>query len=402
MKNLETTFNKLLAKFENKKEHFKKIIENWNAKGKADWAKRGKHYLNLAKQNIQELKTIFANQKGTTDKSLVKTKLKNFKKSYKQLNETTKHPIRQWTEAIIVAGLAAFILRSTLFSLYKVPTGSAEPNILIGDYVWSNKLPYLFSKKMNRGECVVYDDMNFTFDKSNKLKFWWQKYVGLSVPFLGIKKGPINVVKRVIGIPGDVVEGKIEDGKPVIYLNDKKLDEPYINPYPLILLKKSTGFIDADHIGPITIPNFLKKTYDKSYYIYDPSKSYADQPWHYIKKSEVVKIPWAPEATFRYPYTPTYKDAEKTQCADLFGPMKVPEGKYWIMGDNRKNSADSRWFGFLDADRIHGRLSFIIASFGGNEAFWVFTLLKHPIDFWTKYARWSRFFTKPKNVAKRN
>ena len=301
MKNLETTFNKLLAKFENKKEHFTKTIENWNAKGKADWAKRVKYYLDLAEQNIQELKTIFANQETPADKSLVKTTLKNLKKSYKQLNETTKHPIRQWTEAIIIAGLAAFILRSTLFSLYKVPSGSAEPNILIGDYVWSNKLPYLFSKKMNRGECVIYDDMNFTFDKSNKLKYWWQKYVGLSVPFLGIKKGPINVVKRVIAVPGDVVEGKVENGKPVIYLNNQKLDEPYVNPYPLILLKKSTGFIDADYIGPIPIPNFLKKTYDKSYYIYDPSESYADQPWHYMKKSEVVKIPWAPEATFRYP-----------------------------------------------------------------------------------------------------
>ena len=246
---------------------------------------------------------------------------------------------------------------------------------------------------------ILDNHTNFTFDKSNKLKYWWQKYVGLPVPFLGISKGPINVVKRVIAVPGDVIEGKIEDGKPVIYLNDKKLNEPYINPYPLILLKKETGFINADYIGPIPIPNFLKKKNTNSYYIYDPSKSYENQPWHYIKKSEVVKIPWAPNATFRYPYTPTYKDVEQTICADVFGPMKVPKGKYWIMGDNRKNSTDSRWFGFLDEERIHGRLSFIIASFGGNEASWVLTLLKHPIDFWTKHVRWNRFFSKPKNVV---
>jgi len=62
------------------------------------------------------------------------------------------------------------------------------------------------------------------------------------------------------------------------------------------------------------------------------------------------------------------------------------------MGDSRKNSVDSRWWLFLDEDFIHGRASFIIYSIDSQEAFWLFDLIKHPIDFWTKHVRWNRFF----------
>jgi hypothetical protein len=76
----------------------------------------------------------------------------------------------------------------------------------------------------------------------------------------------------------------------------------------------------------------------------------------------------------------------------VFGPLTVPDGKYWMMGDSRKNSRDSRWWHFLDRERIHGRASFIIYSIDSEEAFWLFELIKHRINFWTKSIRFNRFF----------
>jgi hypothetical protein len=62
------------------------------------------------------------------------------------------------------------------------------------------------------------------------------------------------------------------------------------------------------------------------------------------------------------------------------------------MGDNRKNSRDSRWWQFLDAEYIRSRASFVMWSIDSDEAFWFFDLIKHPIDFFTKHVRWNRFF----------
>jgi hypothetical protein len=77
---------------------------------------------------------------------------------------------------------------------------------------------------------------------------------------------------------------------------------------------------------------------------------------------------------------------------DIFGPIKLQEGQYWVMGDSRKNSNDSRFWGPLDEKYIHGRASFIIYSIDSGEAFWLFDLIKHPIDFWFKYIRWNKIF----------
>lgn len=393
MESLKKRFDILLKKYEARKSFFVNKVERWGKKRNKKWYLQGKELLQVLEKESGQLKEMFVNAEGIVKKTL-KTKLKDFKKAYKQIHEATKPEWRQWIEALVIAGVIAFVLRSFLFGLYHVPTGSAEPTVLVGDRVWGNKLAYMFGDKPARGDLVIFDEPRFKYSKSSWVQNAWQKYVGIPVSLLGLEAGPINVVKRVIACPGDKIEGRVEEGKPVIYLNEKKLDEPYVNPYPLILLVKSTGFISLKSIGPFVIPSFLRLTYVPVQYTYVPEKSFEKQPFYNIKKSEII----SPILT--KPYTSCYKDQEKTCNADVFGPFRINKGKYWVMGDSRKNSQDSRWFGFLDEKLIHGRLSFIIFSIDSQEPFWLLELIKHPIDFWFKYVRWNRFFKKPVLVTR--
>lgn len=320
---------------------------------------------------------------------------KQAKKHAKQLTEMVKPLWRQWIESLGVALLLVFVLRNFVFGLYHVPTGSAEPNILVGDRVWGNKMAYFFDT-VKHGDLVIFDNPEFPYDRSSKLNYYWQRYIGLPIPILGLSGGPENLVKRAIAIPGDVIQGKIENGKTVIYRNGKKLDEPFVNRLPLIRVRKEVGFIPFKRFGPFSIPHFLQKMNVERNYTFDPEKSLNDQPCYRLESNEIVHHPAHHERIFSYAYDPIYsmdfRHEGNVFCADEFGPITIPAGKYWMMGDSRKNSRDSRYWHLLDKELIHGRASFVIYSIDSEESFWLFELIKHPLDFWTKKIRWNRFF----------
>jgi len=371
MNNLKEALDAFSSKLESKKRFFEHEIEKWKSRGKTTLYEKAQSLLSMLEKKLAEIKELIS--QGEAKESALKARLKTCKKLYKQLREITKPSWRQWLEALIIAGSVAIVLRYFVFGLYHVPTGSAEPTILVGDRVWGNKLAYWFDE-VKRGDQVIFEDPRFKFDESNWVKTVWQKYVGLPIPLLGVEAGPINMVKRVIAVPGDWIEGRVEeDGHTAIYINDKKLGEPYVNPYPLIWLDKKVGFI----------PFFAKRSVPDGFWCtYVPNKSFEDQPYYNMKRSEVIAIPGY--SHLRPPHVPCKKD--------VFGPVKVPVNKYWVMGDSRQNSHDSRWFGFLDKKFIQGRLSFIIYSVDSLESFWMFELIKTPISFWTKAIRWNRFF----------
>ena len=391
MNRLKKTFDALYEKFTKKKSFFERVIEKWKKRGKTTWHERGQDILDKLEKEGRELKELFADaQSGVVASEVrdnLRVRIKKFKTLYKQLSESAKPSWQQWTEALLVAGIVALVLRHFIFGLYHVPTGSAEPTILVGDRVWGNKLAYVFSD-INRGDLVIFDDPKFKYSE-NKIQKLWQKYVGMPVPVLGLSVGPINMVKRVIAVPGDWIEGRIEDGKTVIYLNNKKLNEPYVNPYPLIWLDKKVG----GYLGGL-IPFLSQRSVPGGvWYTYVPDKPFSQQPYYNMNENEVVRIPGLPY--LRHAGLPSMKGPGGSVSADSFGPMRVPDGKYWAMGDSRKNSQDSRWFGFLDRKFVHGRMSFIIYSIDSQESLWLFELLRHPIDFWFKSIRWNRFFKKP-------
>jgi len=389
MSNLKEKFDKWNSKYISKKSRFEKIVGKWRGERQKEGEKLLKD-LDLYSQDIQNSLNKDLN---LSEKSELKSKIKKFKKMYKTLNETTKPAWRQWLEALVVAGVAVFFLKNFLFAFYHVPTGSAEVNILVGDRVLGNNMAYRFGNKPKRGDYVMYKDQTFKYDKKNKLNYLWQKYIGFSIPLLGLSSGPDNITKRIIALPGDKLEGRVEDGKPVIYLNDKKLDEPYLNTYPLIGFDQTKGFIALEKVGPFKIPDFLKKKQDVGFYSYDPQKDYADQPFYHMNADQIVLKPGTLLPWLKIPQTPTHD--QYGRIVDNFGPFIVPEGKCWGMGDNRRGSYDSRFWGFLDLDRIFGRASCVLYSIDSIEDFWLFEFIKHPIDFW-KRVRWNRFFKKVK------
>ncbi len=256
--------------------------------------------------------------------------------------------------------LFIFIVRTFLYGLYLVPTGSMETTMLVGDRFLADKLTVWFTP-LKRGEIISFNDPVYPYS-ANPAKYLWEQYVW----------GPGNWTKRVIGIPGDRVQGKIEEGKPVIYLNGEKLSEPYLNQYPLLAVWRRMPSTN----------DFLSMRGDSIVYRpYDPNVALDDQCFYRISPERVVKL-----AGIETPKMPGVADAY-----DVFDVTLGPD-EIWVQGDNRRNSHDSRHWGPLKLSLVHGRILYRLVSLDSDEDWWFVDLIKHPIDFWTRI-RWSRCFT---------
>jgi signal peptidase I len=395
MTSLQKHAQELQLKYSQRRAEFKESIDDMSALtpwGTAKLRKKGLEMLAQADAIAQEIaESLTGTAEGFRSQVALGKQCRRMKKAYKMLNEFVKPLWRQWAEAIAQAVFLAIILRNFIFGLYHVPTGSAEKNILVGDRIWGNKLAYYYDD-VKRGDLVIFDDPTFKFDRSSTVNYYWQRYFGVPIPLLGLSTGPSNWVKRVIAVAGDTIEGRVEDGKTTVYLNGKKLEEAYVNRLPLIHVERMSGLIPFSSFGPFAIPEFLRYKPAYARYTHDPSVSLSEQPYYKIAEEEVIKNPLTGEPIFDYPFTPSLRDSHGGSI-DEFGPIVVPEGKYWVMGDSRKNSADSRVWLFLDKSLVHGRASMILYSLDSEEAFWGIDLIKHPVNFWTRIVRWSRFFT---------
>lgn len=272
------------------------------------------------------------------------------------------------TEIIVLLSIV-FLIRTFGFGLYQVPTGSMETTMLVGERFFADKFSYNF-RVPRRGEIISFNDPVYPYS-DNKLKRLFEYYVW----------GPSNWTKRVIGIPGDHVQGKIEDGKAVIFVNGERLNEPYLNKFPLIRIWRDNPMLRGESIeqairsGTITAPEWRS---------YDPQVSYEDQPFYRFTADEVMRnaqgepqLLW-PDAVEHTPF----------KNVDEFDRV-LSDDEYWLMGDNRKGSKDSRYIGPVKGELIHGRIVFRILSMDSGEGWLLFDLIKHPIEFF-KRIRWSR------------
>lgn len=278
---------------------------------------------------------------------------------------------------ISITLLLVFLIRTVVFGLYQVPTPSMETTMLVGERFVADKFSVWFMP-IKRGDIISFNDPNFNYS-DNALVNWWQRYVW----------GPSNWTKRVIGIPGDHIEGKIEDGRPVIYRNGEKLNEPYLNKYPIVALWASEPHLYNGYwIGD-------RPTYRS----YDPTKPYDQQPFYRIDPFYIININHPQVPRLFEPQTPYPGNI------DTFD-ITLGENEYWAMGDNRLGSYDSRGWGKLDGKLIHGKILFRILSIDVPTRVWSWSdiifhptttwtdwmlidLVLHPIEFW-KRVRWSR------------
>lgn len=388
MDKLKKHFLKIHEDFKEKRPYFQKCIDRWKKMGRSSTHKQAKILLDEAIECEKEILSVFSSSDWKYNRPFLKVKINALDNLLKELNLLTKSVIWKWIEITVVVTAVVFVLRTFFFGIYLVPSSSAETTILVGDRVWGNKLVY-FLQEPKIGDVVMFEDPLFKYDKNSFLQRLWQKNIGIKIERLGFKAGPQNMAKRVIGCPGDVIEGKIEKGKPVIYRNGKKVNEPYVNKYPLLAIRKQTGFISGDKIGPVDVPKAFKIRTKNVLYSYDPKKDFEEQPFYYIdyknilydKKNGYMKL-------YKSGIPATNKDGKPI---DKFGPFIVPEGKYWVMGDNRRNSVDSRSWGFVDRKKISGKACLVIWSLDSEESLWLLEFIKNPFRFFASL-RLRRFF----------
>ena len=213
-----------------------------------------------------------------------------------------------WTAGLFPVILIVFLLRSFLFEPFKIPSGSMIPTLMVGDLILVNKFHY----------GVRLPVINTKITEGNKPER------GDVMVFRYPPKPTLDYIKRVVGIPGDEVA----------YLN-KKLT---INGKPLEITALPDFFDEDSMRYPKQFEEQLGSK--KHRYLNEP-----DRP---------AFIPGADDFAFKQNCNYT---VEGVTC-------KVPEGHYFMMGDNRDNSLDSRYWGFVPDKNIVGKAFFVWMNFG--------------------------------------
>jgi signal peptidase I len=192
-----------------------------------------------------------------------------------------KSILREYFESIVIAVILALFIRTFVVQAFKIPTGSMEENLLIGDHLLVNKFvmgptrtglerTLLPVGTIKRGDVIV-----FKYPVEPERDF----------------------IKRVIGLPGETIE--VKDKK--VYVDGKLLDEPYVH------------------------------------FLQPPS---GNSEFHEVTSFDV---------------------------RDRYGPVTVPPNQYFVMGDNRDNSQDSRYWGFLPRENVKGKALVIYWSYEGER-----------------------------------
>jgi signal peptidase I len=205
-----------------------------------------------------------------------------------------KGPLRDWMETIVSVILIVFVIRVTAVEAYRIPTGSMEDTLLIGDFLLVNKFVYGIRTPDWIG--IPYTNIGFSVPYT-RLPAPERPKQGDVIVFRYPLDQRVNYIKRCIATGGQTVE--IRDK--VVYVDGKVVPLPpqgkYTDPYTL------PRNVKMRHIVPFGAGN-----------------------------------------------------------KDNYGPVTVPKGSLFMMGDNRDNSADSRYWGFLDKHLVLGKAELIYFS----------------------------------------
>jgi signal peptidase I len=215
-----------------------------------------------------------------------------------------------WTAGLFPVLVVVFLLRSFAFEPFKIPSGSMIPTLLVGDYIVVNKFTYglklpIVNTQLTEGNAVARGDV---------------------IVFRYPPKPSVDFIKRVVGLPGDQIS----------YLN-KKLT---VNGVP-VPQEKLDDFLDKD----------LSQYFEQYAESLDGRKHTINvDPKRAAFVGEAQEFPPEQKKYCRY-------SVEGVSC-------EVPEGQYFVMGDNRDNSLDSRYWGFVPQRNIVGKAVFIWMNLG--------------------------------------
>jgi len=213
-----------------------------------------------------------------------------------------------WTAGLFPVIAAVFLLRSFLFEPFKIPSGSMIPTLRVGDLILVNKFTYgvrlpVINVKVTEGTPPARGDvMVFRYPPQPSLDY----------------------IKRVVGVPGDEVA----------YLN-----------------KRLT--VNGKPVETTAVPDFFDE--DAMRYFKQYEEQLGGQPHRLLNTPEVPAFVQG-ASNFAYRQNCNYS-VEGVVC-------KVPQGHYFMMGDNRDNSLDSRYWGFVPEANIVGKAFFVWMNFG--------------------------------------
>jgi signal peptidase I len=224
-------------------------------------------------------------------------------------------------KTMLIAFFCAAIFRSFLYEPFHIPSSSMEPNLLIGDYIFVSKFSYGYSRYSFPLGLDIFSGRVFDSPKKAPQR-------GDAMVFRLPSNPKINYIKRLIGLPGDEI--KMVGGH--LMINEQEVEK----------------VADGSFVGGsgVAIKKFIET----------------------LPNDQKV----------------TVLDQFDDNIADNTGAYIVPEGHYFVMGDNRDNSQDSRFLGavgYIPAENLVGKAQIIF--FSSSKPFWQFW-------HWPKSIRWER------------
>ena len=198
----------------------------------------------------------------------------------------TKSVFREYAEAIFIALLLALFIRTFILQAFKIPSGSMEKTLLIGDHILVSKFAYgtHIPNEIPFLNIKLFDDIILSQEVPKR---------GEIIVFKYPKNESRDFIKRVVGIPGDILEVRRQK----VYINNQLYEEEHV--------------------------------------------------WHTETPQNDRFVP-----------------------RDDFGPVVVPPKHLFMMGDNRENSQDSRFWGFLNINKVKGKALMIYWSWNAVDS-WV-------------------------------
>lgn len=227
---------------------------------------------------------------------------------------------------VVYAVLIAGVLRTVAFEPFNIPSKSMLPTLRVGDYLFVSKYAYGYSRHSMPFSPPLFDGRIFEDQPAR----------GDVVVFKLPADDSTDYIKRVVGLPGDRIE--VTNG--VLSINGTRVKRERVEDY-----------VTRDRFGNVRrLPQYRETLPNGESYL--------------------------------------TLDTRVNSELDNYGPVTVPEGHYFMMGDNRDNSQDSRVpsaVGFVPAENLVGRAEFLFFSTDSSAAWW-------QVWRWPFAWRWDRFF----------